>query len=287
MKSKKTNFLKIITSAKEMQRISLSIRNKGKNKISVVPTMGALHEGHLSLIKRSIKESSVTIVTIFINPKQFNDKKDLINYPSTIQSDIKKLKSIGVKYLFAPNIKDIYPKDYKTRVIVDDLKNHLCGLSRPGHFDGVTSVVLKIFNITLPDFAVFGEKDLQQLIIIRQMVKDLNLPIKIISHPIVRENDGLAMSSRNTRLSNYGRKISPFIYKGLVLAKEEYKRNKNARKIITNLKKYYKRNNVKQVDYIEIINPKDMSYPKEAARGTYILVAVKIGKIRLIDNLKF
>ena len=287
MKSKKTNFLKIITSAKEMQRISLSIRNKGKNKISVVPTMGALHEGHLSLIKRSIKESSVTIVTIFINPKQFNDKKDLINYPSTIQSDIKKLKSIGVKYLFAPNIKDIYPKDYKTRVMVDDLKNHLCGLSRPGHFDGVTSVVLKIFNITLPDFAVFGEKDLQQLIIIRQMVKDLNLPIKIISHPIVRENDGLAMSSRNTRLSNYGRKISPFIYKGLVLAKEEYKRNKNARKIISNLKKYYKRNNVKQVDYIEIINPKDMSYPKEATRGTYILVAVKIGKIRLIDNLKF
>jgi len=287
MKSKKTNFLKIITSAKEMQRISLSIRNKGKNKISVVPTMGALHEGHLSLIKRSIKESSVTIVTIFINPKQFNDKKDLINYPSTIQSDIKKLRSIGVKYLFAPNIKDIYPKDYKTRVIVDDLKNHLCGLSRPGHFDGVTSVVLKIFNITLPDFAVFGEKDLQQLIIIRQMVKDLNLPIKIISHPIVRENDGLAMSSRNTRLSNYGRKISPFIYKGLVLAKEEYKRNKNARKIISNLKKYYKRNNVKQVDYIEIINPKDMSYPKEATRGTYILVAVKIGKIRLIDNLKF
>ena len=287
MKSKKTNFLKIITSAKEMQRISLSIRNKGKNKISVVPTMGALHEGHLSLIKRSIKESSVTIVTIFINPKQFNDKKDLINYPSTIQSDIKKLRSIGVKYLFAPNIKDIYPKDYKTRVIVDDLKNHLCGLSRPGHFDGVTSVVLKIFNITLPDFAVFGEKDLQQLIIIRQMVKDLNLPIKIISHPIVRENDGLAMSSRNTRLSNYGRKISPFIYKGLVLAKEEYKRNKNARKIISNLKKYYKINNVKQVDYIEIINPKDMSYPKEATRGTYILVAVKIGKIRLIDNLKF
>jgi len=143
-----------------MQKISLNIRKKGTHKISVIPTMGALHEGHLSLIKKAREKKIITIVTIFVNPIQFDDKKDLTNYPSNLKNDIHKLKSIGVNYLFTPNIKDIYPEGYKTKVVVEDLKNHLCGLKRPGHFDGVTSVVLKIFNITLPHKAFFGEKDL-------------------------------------------------------------------------------------------------------------------------------
>ncbi len=207
MKSKKISSLKIISSIKEMQKISLNIRKKDTHKISVIPTMGALHEGHLSLIKKAQEKKIITIVTIFVNPIQFDDKKDLTNYPSNLKNDIHKLKSIGVNYLFTPNIKDIYPEGYKTKVVVENLKNHLCGLKRPGHFDGVTSVVLKIFNITLPHKAFFGEKDLQQLIIIKQMVNDLNLPIKVISHPIVREKSGLAMSSRNLRLTANGKKL--------------------------------------------------------------------------------
>ena len=289
MKSKKISSLKIISSIKEMQKISLNIRKKGTHKISVIPTMGALHEGHLSLIKKAQEKKIITIVTIFVNPIQFDDKKDLTNYPSNLKNDIHKLKSIGVNYLFTPNIKDIYPEGYKTKVVVENLKNHLCGLKRPGHFDGVTSVVLKIFNITLPHKAFFGEKDLQQLIIIKQMVNDLNLPIKVISHPIVREKSGLAMSSRNLRLSTNGKKIAPFIYRGVVEAKKEYKKNSKTtgKKIINNLKKYYAINNIKHIDYIEVINPRDISYPLIPRSGDYILTAIKIGKIRLIDNLKF
>ena len=148
---------------------------------------------------------------------------------------------------------------------------------------------MKIFNITLPHKAFFGEKDLQQLIIIKQMVNDLNLPIKVISHPIVREKSGLAMSSRNLRLSTNGKKIAPFIYRGLVEAKKEYKKNSKTtvKKIINNLKKYYAINNIKHIDYIEVINPRDISYPLIPRSGDYILTAIKIGKIRLIDNLKF
>jgi pantoate--beta-alanine ligase len=288
MRSKKINSLKVITSLKEMQKICLNLRKTDSKKISLIPTMGALHDGHLGLIKKAKKKKSTIIVTIFVNPKQFNDKKDLVKYPKTFVQDLDKLERMDVDYLFAPRTKDIYPDDFQTKVVVKNLKNHLCGLSRDGHFDGVTSVVLKIFNITLPDYAFFGEKDLQQLIIIRQMTKDLNLPIQIISHPIVREKDGLAMSSRNIRLSKKERTIAPFIYKGLVEAKKEFKKNNNrsASQVTKDLRQYLLKNNINKIEYIKIIDSSDISYPKRPSLKNYIVIAVQIGSIRLIDNLK-
>lgn len=289
MKLKKTNSLRIIRSPKRMQEISFDIKSKGERKITVIPTMGALHEGHLALIKKAQNKNTVTIVTIFVNPMQFNDKKDLIKYPTNLNSDIRKLNNIGVDYLFTPSNVLIYPKDFKTKVVVEKLQNHLCGLTRKGHFDGVTSVVLKLFNITNPHYAIFGEKDLQQLIIIKQMVKDLNIPLKIISHPIVREKDGLAMSSRNLRLSKNAREIAPNIFKGLLDVKENFKSNKELKsnQIIKNLNKFYKKNSINNIEYIKIINPTSITYPTKPNSGDYIAVAIKLGGIRLIDNLKF
>ena len=288
MKLKKTSSLKIIKTTKEMQAISLRIKKKGIKKIFVIPTMGALHDGHLSLIQRAKKKNIITVVTIFINPKQFNDKKDLNKYPANLKSDIKKLKNIGVDFLFAPQNHEIYPDNFQTKVVVEELQNHLCGISRKGHFDGVTSIVLKIFNIIQPDYSIFGEKDLQQLIIIKRMVKDLNIPIKILSHKIIREKDGLALSSRNIRLSKKNRQIAPIIFKGLKKAKEDFKKNNlSSINLIKNLKKYYLANNIKDIEYIKIINPENITYPIKPKSGDYILIAVKLGSIRLIDNLKF
>tara|TARA_B100000579_G_scaffold63198_2_gene46490 strand:+ start:55075 stop:55941 length:867 start_codon:yes stop_codon:yes gene_type:complete len=288
MKLKKENSLRIIKTTKEMQAISLRIKNKGINKIFVIPTMGALHDGHLSLIKKAKKKNIVTVVTIFVNPKQFNDKKDLNKYPANLKSDIKKLRNIGVDFLFVPKNHEIYPSNFQTKVVVEELQNHLCGISRKGHFDGVTSVVLKIFNIIQPDYSIFGEKDLQQLIIIKRMVKDLNIPIKILSHKIIREKDGLALSSRNIRLTKKNREIAPIIFKGLKKAKEDYKKNNlSSINIIKNLRKYYLVNNINDIQYIEIINPENITYPIKPKSGDYLLVAVKLGSIRLIDNLKF
>jgi len=288
MKLKKTSSLKIIKTTKEMQAISLRIKKKGIKKIFVIPTMGALHDGHLSLIQRAKKKNIITVVTIFINPKQFNDKKDLNKYPANLKSDIKKLKNIGVDFLFAPQNHEIYPDNFQTKVVVEELQNHLCGISRKGHFDGVTSIVLKIFNIIQPDYSIFGEKDLQQLIIIKRMVKDLNIPIKILSHKIIREKDGLALSSRNIRLTKKNRQIAPIIFKGLKKAKEDFKKNNlSSINLIKNLKKYYLANNIKDIEYIEIINPENITYPIKPKSGDYVLIAVKLGSIRLIDNLKF
>ena len=288
MKLKKTSSLKIIKTTKEMQAISLRIKKKGIKKIFVIPTMGALHDGHLSLIQRAKKKNIITVVTIFINPKQFNDKKDLNKYPANLKSDIKKLKNIGVDFLFAPQNHEIYPDNFQTKVVVEELQNHLCGISRKGHFDGVTSIVLKIFNIIQPDYSIFGEKDLQQLIIIKRMVKDLNIPIKILSHKIIREKDGLALSSRNIRLTKKNRQIAPIIFKGLKKAKEDFKKNNlSSINLIKNLKKYYLANNIKDIEYIKIINPENITYPIKPKSGDYVLIAVKLGSIRLIDNLKF
>ena len=289
MRLKKINSLRIIKSVKEMQDISLNIKKKGEKKIFVVPTMGALHDGHLSLIKKAQKKNSIIIVTIFVNPKQFNDKNDLKKYPTNIKSDIEKLKNLKVDFLFIPRNQDIYPKNFQTKVVIEQLQNHLCGLSRKDHFNGVTTVVLKIFNITQSDYAIFGEKDLQQLIIIKRMVKDLNLPIKILSSKIIREKDGLALSSRNIRLTKKNRIIAPTIYRGLKICKEYFKSNNNlsTSSIIKRLKKYYITNNIKGIEYIDIINPINITYPNRPKKGDYIMVAVKLGSIRLIDNLKF
>ena len=190
---KRKSFLKIINKVSTFKNLIKKLHNKKNRKpIILIPTMGALHQGHLSLIEKGKKIGGYTIVSIFINPIQFNNKNDLKNYPITLQDDINKLNGLKVDYLFIPKIEDIFGKNFQTTVTVNDLQKNLCGMHRPGHFNGVTTIVIKLFNIVKPDIAIFGKKDLQQLIIIKRMVKDLNLDIKIIEGKTIRERSGLA-----------------------------------------------------------------------------------------------
>ncbi|MEC9382221.1 MAG: pantoate--beta-alanine ligase [Thermodesulfobacteriota bacterium] len=285
--SKKKNSLKIIKSAREMQKVALSI--KGKREIAFVPTMGALHNGHLSLVKKAKTIADIVVVSIFINPIQFSEKNDLKNYPKNLQKDLIELKKIGVDYVFIPKAEEIFGLDFQTKVIVEDLQQHLCGLKRKNHFDGVTTIVLKLFNIVKPHKALFGKKDMQQLLIIKKMVEDMNIDIKIIPHRIIREKNGLAMSSRNTLLNKKEKELSANIYKGLKIGKSMYNKKSNTKSINIkrSIRSFYKEVGIRNIEYVEIMNPKKMTYPKEPSKKDFIAVAVRIGKTRLIDNLEF
>lgn len=241
---------------------SLRVSNSLKNKtLGFVPTMGALHRGHIELVKKSLSQNDITVVSIFVNPTQFNSKTDLRNYPVTINSDIKILDELNVNYLFLPEYKELYPDDYKYKITETDFSKLLCGRFRPGHFDGVLTVVMKLFNIIKPDRAYFGEKDYQQLELIRGMVKNFFMDIKIISVPTVRDKDGLALSSRNLRLNAIQRKIAPKFPEILMsdLSIEQIK----SRLVSEGFK----------VEYVEQI-------------GDRRFAAVYLGKVRLIDNVK-
>ncbi|GMU96330.1 pantoate--beta-alanine ligase [Ignavibacterium sp.] len=241
---------------------SLRVSNSLKNKtLGFVPTMGALHRGHIELVKKSLRQNDITVVSIFVNPTQFNNKADLQNYPVTINSDIKILDELNVNYLFLPEYKELYPDDYKYKITETDFSKLLCGRFRPGHFDGVLTVVMKLFNIIKPDRAYFGEKDYQQLELIRGMVKNFFMDIKIISVPTVRDKDGLALSSRNLRLNAIQRKIAPKFPEILMsdLSIEQIK----SRLVSEGFK----------VEYVEQI-------------GDRRFAAVYLGKVRLIDNVK-
>ncbi|WP_304129821.1 pantoate--beta-alanine ligase [Ignavibacterium album] len=241
---------------------SLRVSNSLKNKtLGFVPTMGALHRGHIELVKKSLSQNDITVVSIFVNPTQFNNKADLRNYPVTINSDIKILDELNVNYLFLPEYKELYPDDYKYKITETDFSKLLCGRFRPGHFDGVLTVVMKLFNIIKPDRAYFGEKDYQQLELIRGMVKNFFMDIKIISVPTVRDKDGLALSSRNLRLNAIQRKIAPKFPEILMsdLSIEQIK----SRLVSEGFK----------VEYVEQI-------------GDRRFAAVYLGKVRLIDNVK-
>tara|TARA_B100000700_G_C15057328_1_gene863629 strand:+ start:446 stop:1306 length:861 start_codon:yes stop_codon:yes gene_type:complete len=285
--SKKKNSLKIIKSAREMRKVALSI--KGKREIAFVPTMGALHNGHLSLVKKAKTIADIVVVSIFINPIQFSEKNDLKNYPKNLQKDLIELKEIGVDYVFIPKAEEIFGLDFQTKVIVKDLQQHLCGLKRKNHFDGVTTIVLKLFNIVKPHKALFGKKDMQQLLIIKKMVEDMNIDIKIIPHRIIREKNGLAMSSRNTLLNKKEKELSANIYKGLKIGKSMYNKKSNTKSINIkrSIRSFYKKVGIRNIEYVEIMNPKKMTYPKEPSKKDFIAVAVRIGKTRLIDNLEF
>lgn len=285
--SKKKNSLKIIKSSTEMRKVALSI--KGKREIAFVPTMGALHNGHLSLVKKAKTIADIVVVSIFINPIQFSEKNDLKNYPKNLQKDLIELKEIGVDYVFIPKAEEIFGLDFQTKVIVKDLQQHLCGLKRKNHFDGVTTIVLKLFNIVKPHKALFGKKDMQQLLIIKKMVEDMNIDIKIIPHRIIREKSGLAMSSRNTLLNKKEKELSANIYKGLKIGKSMYNKKSNTKSINIkrSIRSFYKEVGIRNIEYVEIMNPKNMTYPKEPSKKDFIAVAVRIGKTRLIDNLEF
>lgn len=208
----------VVQKIQEMKEIAKKLKKEGKS-IGFVPTMGYLHEGHLSLVRLSKQQNDITIMSIFVNPIQFGPNEDYDRYPRDFERDKSLAEKEGVDYIFYPSVEEMYPEDFKTVVSVKKITEIMCGKSRPGHFDGVATVVLKLFNIVNPDRAYFGQKDAQQLAVIKQMVKDLNLDVEIVPCPIVREQDGLAMSSRNVYLSEEERKSATVLYRALNLAK--------------------------------------------------------------------
>jgi len=249
--------------------------------------MGALHEGHLALIRRARKlagRSGTVVASIFVNPTQFGPKEDLSRYPKPIQRDKKLCRETGVDLLFLPTPQDVYPKDFSTFIEENRLEDALCGKSRPGHFRGVCTIVGKLFNIVGPDIAVFGEKDFQQLAIIRKMVADLNFPIKIVGEPTVREPSGLAMSSRNQYLSDEERAQAPIIRKALLEAqsKSELLGTAGLKTLVT---KRISSAPLARIDYIEVVDAATLQSPTKTTRQRLIAVAVFFGKTRLIDNI--
>ena len=279
--------IKIFENPLEMQKFSLNEKIKGK-KISFVPTMGYLHEGHLSLMRRAREYGDILVVSIFVNPTQFGPNEDLDRYPRDFEGDTEKCKSVGVDVIFYPTNENMYDKDFQTYVTVEKVTKNLCGLSRPIHFRGVATVVSKLFNIVLPDYAFFGEKDFQQLVVIKQMVKDLNFPVKVIGCPIVREEDGLAMSSRNAYLNEEERKQALCLYKSILRVKELFNSGeRNAKKLIEEAKKIINEHPLAEIDYVKIVDINTMEDIKgEIDKDALYALAVKIGKTRLIDNCK-
>jgi pantoate--beta-alanine ligase len=278
--------MEIIRSPKRMQKICIRLKQKGKI-IGFVPTMGYLHEGHLSLMRIAKKKSDVLVVSIFVNPTQFGPQEDFKRYPRDLERDKRLLKKIGCDFLFCPKVKDLYPQGYKTYVDVQNLTKVLEGASRPGHFKGVTTVVAKLFNIVQPDIAVFGQKDAQQVVVLKKMVDDLNYGIKILIAPTIREKNGLALSSRTLYLSSEQRKQAKVLYQALRLAKEMIKRGeRNASRIISKMKVLINKQPLAKIDYIAITDTDTLEFLKKLKDEVLVSLAVQFGKTRLIDNIK-
>lgn len=259
-----------------------------KHSIGFVPTMGFFHEGHLSLMKEAKTKTDVVVVSIFVNPTQFGPNEDFEAYPRDLDRDLELCEQVGVDYVFAPDVKEMYPDGYATYVTVEsEMTNKLCGASRPGHFKGVTSVVNKLFNIVMPDFAFFGQKDAQQVAVLEKMVRDLNMNLTIIPCPIVREADGLAMSSRNVYLSPEERRDALVLSQSLELAKSLI--DEGERSVEQLLKAMHKKVESAQsavVDYIEIVDLESLEKLDVLNDRFLIALAIKVGKTRLIDNMR-
>ena len=276
--------MKVSTSIIELKKWS-SQRCFRDKVIGFVPTMGCLHEGHLSLIKASIAECDATVVSIFVNPTQFNPNEDFNSYPRNIELDKKMLHNIGIDVLFNPTQKDLYPDKYQTFVTVENKTNYLCGASRSGFFRGVTTIVLKLFNIVNPNIAYFGEKDWQQLEVVRTMIHDLNMDISIVGKPIVRDKDGLALSSRNDYLSKEDRSKALALSKALELAQNlVIKGERSAENIRTEIRKVIEQKQGTEVDYISVCDPESFAEQTEIYSKVLVALAVKVGNTRLIDN---
>src|SRR6059058_3828820 len=268
-----------------MKEVARQARAGGRI-VGLVPTMGALHAGHTSLIVRAKRECSPVIASIFVNPKQFGPNEDFAKYPRTFESDCEKLKQAGVDALFAPEAAEVYPKSFSTYVHVEGLSERLEGRSRPGHFRGVTTVVMKLLQIVQPHRAYFGRKDAQQARLISQMARDLNLDSEIVVCPIVREPDGLALSSRNLYLNPEERKAATVLYQSLELAKKELEAGeRDALHLQSGVRRKLASERLAVVDYVEIVNAEDFEPVARVSKAGYVLLAVFIGKTRLIDNL--
>lgn len=262
------------------------LKNSGKS-IGLVPTMGALHEGHLSLVKKSIADNDVTVVSIFVNPLQFNNQEDLNNYPLSLEEDKSQLESLGVDYVFEPSANELYAQDPVTAISFGELEHKLEGEFRPGHFSGVGIVVNKLFNLTNPSAAYFGLKDLQQYFIIKKMVEDFSIPVQIIGVDTIRETSGLAMSSRNRGLSEQGLAIAANIFKGLSTAKKEILSQKDLDDVKKDIRAFYESIDGLEVEYLEILNPENFESINGYTEDNELAIffAGYVEKVRLIDNL--
>ncbi len=277
--------MEVIRTIRAMQEFSSRQRAQGKT-ISFVPTMGALHEGHVSLLRKARKQGNCLVLSIFINPIQFSDSRDLKAYPKMMNKDLHLAQAHHVDVVFCPSAKEMYPKDFSTNVEERKLSAGLCGKDRPGHFKGVTTVVAKLFNIVQPHIAFFGQKDAQQALVIQRIVRDLNWDIKIQILPIVRDMDGLALSSRNVRLSAKERQDSLSLSEALFMAKMMISGGeRKSQKIIQKMEKLIKTKKSAQIDYLDIVSSDTLEPIKILKGKVLIALAVRFGKVRLIDNL--
>jgi len=276
--------MNLLTTIEAMHNASRAAKTAGK-RVGFVPTMGALHEGHLSLVRSAKARCDVVAASIFVNPTQFGPHEDFSKYPRTFERDRELFAKEGVELLFAPTVEQMYPAGAVTYVMVEGMSERLCGKSRPGHFRGVTTVVSKLFNIVEPDMAFFGQKDAAQVAIIRRMVRDLDIPVEIAVCPIVREADGLAMSSRNTYLDLQQRKAALVLYRSLQKVKREFESGEsNAAKLAEQGRKLFAQEPSVRLDYLEIVDPDNLEALDNVESSALVAVAAFLGATRLIDN---
>ncbi len=278
--------MNVVKTIADLRAAVARARSEGK-RIGFVPTMGNLHAGHIALVKKAGQRADFVVASIFVNPLQFGPNEDLDNYPRTLAADQEKLFDAGCHLLFAPSVEEMYPHGQANQTIVrvPGVSEGLCGGSRPGHFDGVSTVVSKLFNMVLPDLAVFGQKDFQQLAVIRTMVRDLNMPVQIISEPTVRDVDGLALSSRNGYLSADERATAPLLYRTLTQLKDALQNGRRDYSTLVAEGLESLRAAGLRPDYLEIRNAIDLQPVSDASAELVILAAAFLGKTRLIDNL--
>jgi pantoate--beta-alanine ligase len=277
--------MKICTTIDEMRAACRALRSQG-GRLGFVPTMGALHQGHLSLVRAAKASCDVVAASIFVNPKQFGPNEDFGTYPRAFERDQSLLENEGVDLLFAPTVEEMYPPGAVTWVTVDELSDKLDGRSRPGHFRGVTTVVSKLFHIVEPNAAFFGQKDAAQVAILRRMVRDLNFPVEIVACPIVREPDGLAMSSRNAYLDSQQRKQASVLYRALMRARKlTDEGERNAEKLLATAREQLASEPLMRLDYLEMVDPDSLNAVEEVSRPSLMVVAAFVGTTRLIDNI--
>ena len=276
---------KVITTINEMQSIAKQHQREGKT-IGFVPTMGTLHDGHLTMMKQSVSENDLTVISIFVNPLQFGPNEDFDAYPRQLDDDVAAVKKLQVDYVFHPSVDEMYPEELGIHLKVGHLAQVLEGAQRPGHFEGVVTVVNKLFNIVQPDYAYFGKKDAQQLAIVEKMVKDFNLPVHVIGIDIVREKDGLAKSSRNIYLTSEERREAKHLYQSLRLAKNLYEAGeRDSNEIISQIAAYLNKNISGYIDDLGIYSYPNLIQQSKIHGRIFISLAVKFSKARLIDNI--
>jgi pantoate--beta-alanine ligase len=285
IRQNQTDSVKLIPTIAEMKAACRHLTASGKT-LGFVPTMGALHEGHLSLVRASKSRANITAVSIFVNPLQFGPTEDLDNYPQSLERDSQLLEALGVDLLFLPSVEEMYPRGAKTYVLVEELSDRLDGASRPGHFRGVATVVTKLFEIVRPDVAFFGQKDAAQVAVLRKLVNDLNLDVELVVCPTVREKDGLAMSSRNAYLRPEQRKQALALYRSLMRVQAAADQGeRDAAKLIEIGKQVIAEEQGARLDYFAIVGPDTLDPVAEAGHGALVAVAAYIGTTRLIDNI--